>query len=584
MPSIGDFSPHGFKLPWQGGREDDMDNWKTLLADVDDDYLAGMANKGIVKRAYKDKEEGDYQILSWGEEAKVRTGDKTVSLRIPLGESGCSCPSRSVCRHIVLSILVLKEHLGKEDTASKEAPPLKEAAPPGQQEKVQEEIAAYPFLSIKKILGGRQLQILADQAKAGKKPKITYGSVVTVEVPGQGERVKLLSPLAYSACTCHKKEMCIHKAAALLWCKLEGGQLTIKELEEVRTEKQQYDWELVREAAGQMKTFLEELFNTGLARTSPEVLESMERLALVSHRAQLASFEGYWRSLREAYESYLGRKASFRIQHLTQQLARLYQRAELLLNARDGAEISLLAGEFKAQYTAAEDLDLIGIAMEHFENQAGYQGETVYFLEEHTKEWYTYTSARPVFYEKSGRRGRPEKAGAPWGLPLSLEELARARFHLSGVKTDGRGRLSASQETKGELTLDGTKKNRIQEKELGGWYYQDFGRLFEEQIDKKRQPWLKGEKERQELVFLRPASFERAFFSQTQQKLFMRLLDEQKREVMVEVAYSKQEAWGIRYLERIREDKQPCFLGKIYLREGRIRMYPVAVFEKEELA
>ena len=179
-----------------------------------------------------------------------------------------------------------------------------------------------------------------------------------------------------------------------------------------------------------------------------------------------------------------------------------------------------------------------------------------------------------------------EKAAAPWGLPLSLEELAGARFHLTGVKTDGAGRLSSSQETKGDLTREGTRKNRLQREELEGWYYQDFGRLFEEQIDKKRQPWLKSgiQREGQELVFVRPAAFEQAFFSQTGQKLFMRLFDGQKREVVIEVPYSKQESWGIRYLERIREEKQPCFLGKIYLREGRIRMYPVAVFEKEELA
>lgn len=34
-----------------------MADWKGLLADVDDDYLIGISNKGIVKRAYKDREE-----------------------------------------------------------------------------------------------------------------------------------------------------------------------------------------------------------------------------------------------------------------------------------------------------------------------------------------------------------------------------------------------------------------------------------------------------------------------------------------------------------------------------------------------
>ncbi|MDE5698224.1 MAG: hypothetical protein K2I96_12580 [Lachnospiraceae bacterium] len=52
---------------------------------------------------------------------------------------------------------------------------------------------------------------------------------------------------------------------------------------------------------------------------------------------------------------------------------------------------------------------------------------------------------------------------------------------------------------------------------------------------------------------------------------------------MVEIVYSKDEAEGIRYLEKITNENLPCFFGKIYLRGGRIRMYPVAVFRKKEL-
>ena len=47
-------------------------------ADLDDDYLIGISNKGIVKRAYKDKEEGDYEVLCAGGEAEVRVGKETV--------------------------------------------------------------------------------------------------------------------------------------------------------------------------------------------------------------------------------------------------------------------------------------------------------------------------------------------------------------------------------------------------------------------------------------------------------------------------------------------------------------------------
>lgn len=85
------------------------------------------------------------------------------------------------------------------------------------------------------------------------------------------------------------------------------------------------------------------------------------------------------------------------------------------------------------------------------------------------------------------------------------------------------------------------------------------------------------------LVFLKPTSCDPAVFLETEQKLFMNLYDERGKAVVIELIYSKNEAEGIRYLEKITNDNLPYFFGKIYLRDGRIRMYPITVFKKEEL-
>ncbi len=580
-----------------------MCDWKAWLEDVDDDYLIGIANKGIVKRAYKDREEGNYQVLSLDREAEVSAGGEKVVIKMPLGESQCSCPSRSICRHVILGILALKEKaeeaLGQEQDDGQEVRQQNQDEgqenQPGEKpeegenvlaSKLMEEISAYPDTAIRRALGSRHLQGILEQKKASQLPLITYSSVITVEMAGMGQTVKLLSPLEHSSCTCHKKDLCIHKAAALLWCKLEKGMIRAEELEGENLGEPAFDRKQIKETARQMKSFLEELIHTGLARVSPDVADQMERFATISHNARLAEFEGYFRALQDSYGNYFGRKASFRTKNLMEQFSRLYRRVELLLGAKSDKEIAELAGEFKAEYLPAGTLELTGIAIEHFESQTGYEGETVYFLEENTKQWYTYTWARPVFYEDAKRRGRQEKAKAPWGIPLSLEGMAGARVKLTGARCDSRRRLSASQETKGEL-LDGRGKEKsLYAEDLGDWYYRDFGKLFAERIGSRKAVWLKGQEEDKkgiELVFLRPASLQKAFFSETEQKLFMSLYDEKGKEIIIETAYSKKEAWGIRYLERIKEESQPCFLGKIYLQEGRIRMYPVAVFEKGEV-
>ena len=406
--------------------------------------------------------------------------------------------------------------------------------------------------------------------------------MITVKLPLQEITVKLLFPLAYSSCTCHKKEFCVHKANAVLWCQFDAGRVTKEELIEEAEESMEYSLEQIQKAAGQMKQFLDELLGTGLSRTSPDILDYLERLAIISHNANLPKYEGYFRALFDTYGKYFKRMASFQTRDLMVQITRLYRRVELLLQAKSNTEVAEHAGEFKAEYTSVENLDLIGVAIEHFSSQTGYEGETIYFLEEHTKEWYTYTVARPVFYENGNRFHRQEKGGAPWGIMLSLEELSRKRIHLFKARCDERKRLSSSQETRG--TIIG--KRNLTWKELERWHYQDFQKLFLGMIGKEKGQWLKGKTAFQEgvcLALLQADSCEKAEFSEIDQRLSMVLFDRAGREVVVEVVYSKKEEWGIRYLERIRESQLPYFLGKVYLKDGRIRMYPVALVDRREI-
>ncbi|MDE5824926.1 MAG: SWIM zinc finger family protein, partial [Lachnospiraceae bacterium] len=576
-----------------------MGDWESVFREIDDDYLVGISNKGIVKRAYKDMETTSCKLLDSGQienldAIAVKVGEETVQIKMPLGESACSCPSRSICRHVILGILALQKMAETVDNkkANKEAAEQETVTKSAEKktDKPVAEIADYPLEKLCKSLGVRRLQELIDRARAGKRPQINYSSVVTVQPLAQAMTVKLLSPLEYSTCTCHKKEFCVHKAEAVLWCKLESGQINIDELEQDRSASTEYDMEQIQDVVLQMKIFLEELLDTGLTRTPQDALDHMERLATICHNAKLPNFESDWRRLQDSYNKYLKRVASLRIQLLMRQLTTFYRQVELLGQAQNALEVSKLAGAFRAEYTSALDLDLVGIAMEHFVSKSGYEGETVYFLEENTKEWYTYTQARPVFYDNNTNAGLRYTQETPWGLSVPLRELVFWHIHLEQAKSDSRGRLSSSKETKGQLIRDRrADKNTLTTDVLGKWYYQDFAQLFEEQFQDKIDTLEKNDlsdsdsTKRTKLVFIRPASCDQAVFLETEQKLCMNLYDEAGKAVVVEVVYSKDEAEGIRYLEKITNENLPCFFGKVYLRGGIIRMYPVAVFGRKEL-
>ncbi|MCI8972918.1 MAG: hypothetical protein HFH79_04920 [Lachnospiraceae bacterium] len=639
-----------------------MSDWQLAFGEIDDDYLTGISNKGIVKRAYKDLETipcmaagqnlqeaaaKQLQDMAFAaqEVLELTVGEETVQIRLPLGESTCSCPSRSICRHVVQGILAMKAAFAASEAVENKTAPTanetveaeKEAATSETMqgstaatsetveykpaavnetiegsteastneavenktavtmiEKVAQQIADYPLAKLCKSLGTRRIQEVIGAAKTGRKPQITYSSVVTVQPIAKSMTVKLLFPLEHATCTCHKKEFCVHKAEAVLWCKLESGQLGIQDLEQTEGTAADYDMEQVHEAASQMRTVLEELFDTGLSRTADDVTERMERLAVISHNAKLANFESDWRRLQDSYQKYMKRVATLGIQNLMRQITRLYRNVERLAQAQNALEVSALAGVFRSEYTPALDLDLVGIALEHFVSKSGYEGDTVYFLEETTKRWYTYTQARPVFYEKEqslyyygGQRYTQE---TPWGLPVPFRELAACQFHLEHAKSDSRGRLSSSKETKGRLIRERDSKNPLTEQLLGKWYYRDFAQLFQEMFCAAREAGAEEadhsseeEAAQTKLVILRPSSCDPAVFSDTEQKLRMKLYDEAGKAVVIEITYSKDEAEGIRYLEKITDENLPCFFGKIYLQDGRIKLYPIAVFGKREL-
>ncbi len=722
-----------------------------------DEYLTALANKGIVKRAYKDKETVDAVFLSENEDAPQlvwQIGGEQVTLVEPLAESRCSCPSRSICRHVILGILAARERFaaeagapvpakgcgkeqesrepsvkradmearkeqkkasgqgemrevptekrkasekgeekevpnkereasekgeekevpnkereaseqGEEKEASteereaseqeekKEVPTEKreasekgeekeastekreaseqgeekgafnekrealeqgeEKGTPKRKQKASEqgeeraaagesrgqaaaqtasdgkrnaapvwgEIASYPLSELRRVLGIKKIRALLQQRRSGVNPVISGEQVLTVTMPGMKETVKLISPIAYAACTCHKKELCSHKASAILWCQLTQGSLTEDIL------KQQLDqWEnkaegavapgLLKEQAKQAAEAMQKVFGemaaSGLSRMSYDTVDALERLAAISHNAQLPRMENEFRALSGAYDKYFKRSATVKSWELICQTVRLYQKTQQLLLAESEEQIGRLGGEFRAGYLPVGELELVGVTEEVFKGAAGYAGTTVYFLEAATKKWYTCTHLRPTFYDGPVRRGSAGKAQAPWNLPISFEELSKVRLKLAGAKCESHGRLSLGQDTRGEVQ----GRAELTAELVKPWYYTDFAELFFERL---------GEQNRAEApVFLAPETMGQAVFADKSQRLTMPLYDGQKREIIIEIRYSREEEETMRYLERLRQGQQYVFLGKLYVKESRIRMYPLALWERKNFA
>ncbi len=575
-------------------------DWKQVLDAADEDYLVGISNKGIVKRAYKDREEcGESPVIDFTQAVSglaVTAGGEAVKICFPLGESKCSCPSRSICRHVVLAILYAKEQVqrvnasdtGKQSDEStsdedieKENVQEEDASQNvSGMEALWEEIYAYPQKKLLRTLGVKGLAGLVDHMERQMVPEIQQTSIITVKLPEEKYVVKLLYPLEYATCTCHKKELCAHKAEAILWCQWQAQKISVKDLKEQLEQAPEFDRELVQDVAKQIKNYIEELLQMGLCRSSVEVVNALERLAILAHNGELPRVENSLRSLAEDYHKYSKRSAGFSVTDTKHRLMQLYKIASQLSYATNNSDISKYAGEFHAEYKPVGNLDLVGITLEHFVSKSGYEGDTVYFLEEHTGKWYTYTNARPTFYDNKRRSAYTEKATAPWGLStISLGDLANMQIHLKNAKADETGRLSSTQDTQGEVI----QMRKLTEELLEKWYYKDFGDAFQEQIEVNYGEDIGEMRNAQNLVFLHPHRREASVFDQVKQILRIPLYDEQGRKVLVEVAYSAKEKNTIHYLEHLKDNAATCFLGRLYLQGDTLRLYPLDLFSKKDL-
>ena len=104
---------------------DNIRSIRMKIAAADEDTLIGLANKGTYKRACKDAEGVTPEFTEGDDFIEVSFGGEKVKLKDPLDKSECSCPSRTICRHIVGALVLMKSVVPAEETAP---PPAAEKA------------------------------------------------------------------------------------------------------------------------------------------------------------------------------------------------------------------------------------------------------------------------------------------------------------------------------------------------------------------------------------------------------------------------------------------------------------------------
>lgn len=533
------------------------------LAAADEAYLVGMSNRGIYKRAVKDLEGAQVSVTFEDDAAQVAISGENCTVRDPLWESTCSCPSRSVCRHLVSAILWLRDN-SPEAVSDAEVPdaPEPESLPAALEQALGEVTPAQlrrAILPQKKLLLPAISQIT-----------LTEGSTLTGTIPG-GIEVRLLHPLEGSACTCHKSGLCPHKAAVIAAWQIRRGIISAEALTEQIQALKPEDALAVQASAQRSISLLTEVLQWGLVRMPENLAEHMEAAAVQSHALRMADAERQIRDLGMLLTGCRERRAIFRTEKFLRKLTRTYT----YLRSLEGELVTEeQLGQFRRSYESYPgDLNLLPVGQRDVFG-GEYEGKMYYFLNldaNAPERFLMYSDLRPVFYEGVSMR---VASSVPWGAATTMKTLMHSRLTLVGARIS-EGKISSSQTT----AIASRTKANLNCPEVQQLIHDDFRELA---------VWLAGQnawQENRQLCFVHPAKCLHVGFDTHAQELRMTLADTAGDTVNVQVQFRREMKKFIEQLEKIGSsmlespDTPYVWLCLASFRDGRLTLFPVEVYD-----
>lgn len=548
-----------------------MSELNNIISTTDDDYLIGLTNKGTLKRAYKDLEEAEISAEYGDSKIEVSVADQKCSIVSPLGESKCTCPSRSICRHIITAILWLKNNLSESNTEEVKKAPEQEVSTINKE--LIAELSEYPLKLIKSAMKKQYLAKFLKNAQNGKFPQLEEASMITGILNDEGIMVKLISPLQYSACSCHSKELCKHKAAVILAWQIKNKIVSLDELADSK-DKNAFDVPTVHKTAKEFEKFLYDIFSNGLVRVSDDIHEHAEAMAVMCHSAKMADSERLMREISNRLKGYVIRSPEFDVQILFRQLMEALISVRKILNSNSESTLAKYMGEFKQAYSDSETLELIPLTVRNISSVSGYAGEIYYFLNKNTdseNKYLTYSSVRPTFYES--KRNRVQYS-APWGLKGNLKQAMSCELRLKNPKLSG-NKISSSSDTHAE-TLG---KVNLNQKLVIDSVYRDFRQMIDEVLVGKMTS-------KENLVMV---TFEKcidSFTDEISQTHSIIIEDYLGQRLTIKARYRNAGKEFFKILVKVGEimkndtENQYTILANAYISNGECILYPIAIYDE----
>jgi uncharacterized Zn finger protein len=164
-------------------RRGDLVTLAAVLAAFDEGALTLLSNKGTVRRAARDVEEGKVTLIEAdGDRAVVAADGETVRVdSAGPAKATCTCPAPGVCRHRIAAVLLLRAGVAPAEAAED----LRAA--------LLAEVAAIPEEALRRFAGRAGWRAALELAEAGGEVDVD-GTALRIRLAG-GEEVRYLRGL-----------------------------------------------------------------------------------------------------------------------------------------------------------------------------------------------------------------------------------------------------------------------------------------------------------------------------------------------------------------------------------------------------
>lgn len=426
---------------------------------INENFLLTLTNKGIYNRSVKDI---DNIINNTPEKIKLEefegkikvTIDSSDSIEVILNDgdikaSECTCPSKDICKHIIMSLLYIK-NIESSVSDEKDLNNEVENQENGKEEifhNVFDEVKNITFDEIKKLSTKRNFEYAFDRFYEGIEVSIKEDAMLEINIPE--EEIKIYFPkkdsIQKSICSCKDSSLCLHKIIAILEYKKMYGTL-----EEIIEDDKEIDENILKFS----KEFIENIFEKGFYSCSEKDFDIAEQLSIKLQIKNMPEIAKMFRSIADSVDAMLNKKASFNKLFSFAIISRLYNTIKYIEKSKienDNKMLKLLGGEIRSKYINRQNGELLGIGAYPWISSTGYLGVSSYLYNLNTKRLSFFSYVIPTFYDNAKTSYEDVRSNYRKKIHfennISIEEISKYKIKFINYKVNSYERISSSKYT-----------------------------------------------------------------------------------------------------------------------------------------